>query len=326
MMRRPILARAAAAGRMSRPFSRVPIEPSPKLYENHDPLAFASGQCREKACARSFRRWRKAEIVRCCGIPKFDASVTLIRSVVTPEEIKRTPIITFAKMRAIRSGMPLSGCGSFTNGSAQKTWMYQEENATLGQMVTSLDAVGCVCAGRQSRLSVLGADVRDSAKVAGVRTYRHAHPRRRADQPYLLVAADIAGVDEIYRVGGCRPSARWPWDEEHRKADKIVGPGKYVCRDGEAIAHGTVGIDMVAGPASYWWCGRRCEPAHVAADLLCEAEHDEDAQVYLVTTSASLAKRGCTPHSGPVEGFAAGENRGQIDRTTFCRVRRSFHG
>src|SRR5207237_4403682 len=75
------------------------------------------------------------------------------------------------------------------------------------------------------------------------------------------------------------------------RVDKIVGPGNIYVATAKRLLYGTVGIDMVAGPSELLVIADGdAKPAHVAADLLCEAEHDEDAQVYLVTTSAQLAK------------------------------------
>jgi histidinol dehydrogenase len=76
-----------------------------------------------------------------------------------------------------------------------------------------------------------------------------------------------------------------------QRVDKIVGPGNIYVATAKRLLYGTVGIDMVAGPSELLVVADGdAKPAHVAADLLCEAEHDEDAQVYLVTTSAQLAK------------------------------------
>jgi histidinol dehydrogenase len=110
--------------------------------------------------------------------------------------------------------------------------------------------------------------------------------------PYLLVAADIAGVDEIYKVGGVQAVGAMAFGTDTIKAvDKIVGPGNAYVATAKRMLYGTVGIDMVAGPSELLVIAdEAAPPAHVAADLLCEAEHDEDAQVYLVTTSESLAK------------------------------------
>jgi histidinol dehydrogenase len=171
--------------------------------------------------------------------------------------------------------------------------MYQEDAATLGQMVTALDAVGIYVPGGKAVYpsSVLMCAI--PAKVAGVRRIVMCTPTPKGMlSPYLLVAADIAGVDEIYKVGGVQAVGAMAFGTDTIKAvDKIVGPGNAYVATAKRMLYGTVGIDMVAGPSELLVIADEgAQPAHVAADLLCEAEHDEEAQVYLVTTSESLAK------------------------------------
>jgi len=174
-----------------------------------------------------------------------------------------------------------------------KTWMYREQTATLGQMVTPLDAVGVYVPGGKAVYpsSVLMCAI--PAKVAGVRRIVMCTPTPKGEiNPYLLVAADIAGVDEIYRVGGVQAIAAMAFGTQTiARVDKIVGPGNIYVATAKRLLYGTVGIDMIAGPSELLVVADNdAKPEHVAADLLCEAEHDEDAQVYLVTTSVSLAK------------------------------------
>jgi histidinol dehydrogenase len=111
--------------------------------------------------------------------------------------------------------------------------------------------------------------------------------------PYLLVAADIAGVDEVYRIGGVQAIAAMAYGTSTvPRVDKIVGPGNIYVATAKRLVYGTVAIDMVAGPSELLVVAdEAADPAHVAADLLCEAEHDEDAKVYLVTTSNRLAQQ-----------------------------------
>ena len=182
---------------------------------------------------------------------------------------------------------------SFHERQRTKTWMYQENSATLGQLVTPLDAVGLYVPGGKAVYpsSVLMCAI--PAKVAGVRRIVMCTPPSRGSlNPYLLVAADIAGVDEIYRVGGVQAIGAMAYGVTAiSKVDKIVGPGNVYVATAKRLLYGTVGIDMVAGPSELLVVAdAEAKPAHVAADLLCEAEHDEDAQVYLVTTSEALAK------------------------------------
>jgi histidinol dehydrogenase len=173
-----------------------------------------------------------------------------------------------------------------------KTWMYQEGGATLGQMILPLDAVGVYVPGGKAVYpsSVLMCAI--PAKVAGVKRVVMCTPSTKGGiSPYLLVAADIAGVDEVYQVGGVQAVAAMAYGTKTiARVDKIVGPGNIYVATAKRIVYGTVGIDMVAGPSELLVIAdEAANPAHVAADLLCEAEHDEDAKVYLVTTSARLA-------------------------------------
>jgi histidinol dehydrogenase len=173
-----------------------------------------------------------------------------------------------------------------------KTWMYQEGGATLGQMILPLDAVGIYVPGGKAVYpsSVLMCAI--PAKVAGVKRVVMCTPSTKAGiSPYLLVAADIAGVDEVYQIGGVQAIAGMAYGTKTiARVDKIVGPGNIYVATAKRLVYGTVGIDMIAGPSELLVVADEgANPSHVAADLLCEAEHDEDAKVYLVTTSMRLA-------------------------------------
>ena len=174
-----------------------------------------------------------------------------------------------------------------------KTWMYEEEGATLGQMIVPLDAVGLYVPGGKAVYPSTVLMCAIPAKVAGVKRLVMCTPARKGGiSPYLLVAADIAGVDELYRIGGVQAIAAMAYGTDTvRRVDKIVGPGNVYVATAKRMSYGTVGIDMVAGPSELLVVADEAANAgHVAADLLCEAEHDEDAKVYLVTTSRRLAE------------------------------------
>ncbi len=182
---------------------------------------------------------------------------------------------------------------AFHERQRTKTWMYQDGDATLGQVVGPVDAVGVYVPGGKAVYpsSVLMCAI--PAKVAGVpRVVMVTPPQKGGINPYLLVAADIAGVTEIYRVGGVQAVAALAYGTKTiGRVDKIVGPGNIYVATAKRLLYGTVGIDMIAGPSELLvLADDEAKPAHVAADLLCEAEHDEDAQVFLVTTSERLAK------------------------------------
>jgi histidinol dehydrogenase len=164
----------------------------------------------------------------------------------------------------------------------------------LGQVVMPLDAVGLYVPGGKAVYpsSVLMNAI--PARVAGVRTVIMCTPTGKAGiNPYLLVAADIAGVDEIYRIGGAQAIGAMAYGTKTiPRVDKIVGPGNVFVATAKRLLFGTVGIDMIAGPSEILVIAdETADPSHVAADLLCEAEHDEDARVYLIALSERQARQ-----------------------------------
>ena len=211
---------------------------------------------------------------------------------VTPEEIKNA-YFHIRKDEGDALRLAAQRVTAFHERQRTKTWMYQDGDATLGQVVGPVDAVGVYVPGGKAVYpsSVLMCAI--PAKVAGVpRIVMVTPPQKDGINPYLLVAADIAGVTEIYRAGGVQAVAALAYGTKTiGRVDKIVGPGNIYVATAKRLLYGTVGIDMVAGPSELLVVADdEAKPAHVAADLLCEAEHDEDAQVFLVTTSERLAK------------------------------------
>jgi len=207
---------------------------------------------------------------------------------------------------------------AFHERQRTKTWMYQDGAATLGQVITPIDTVGVYVPGGKAVYpsTVLMSAI--PAKVAGVQRIVMATPPQKGEiNPYLLVAADIAGVTDIYRIGGVQAiGALALGTKTIPKVDKIVGPGNAFVATAKRMLYGIVGIDMVAGPSELLIVADDdARPAHVAADLLCEAEHDEDAQVWLVTTSASLAKE----TAGLVEQQLKGLQREKIAAKSVAR-------
>ena len=211
---------------------------------------------------------------------------------VTPDEIK-SAYFHIRKDEGDALRLAAQRITAFHERQRTKTWMYQDGDVTLGQVVGPVDAVGVYVPGGKAVYpsSVLMCAI--PAKVAGVsRIVMVTPPQKDGINPYLLVAADIAGVTEIYRVGGIQAVAALAYGTKTiDRVDKIVGPGNIYVATAKRLLYGTVGIDMVAGPSELLVVADDdARPGHVAADLLCEAEHDEDAQVFLVTTSERLAK------------------------------------
>ena len=131
------------------------------------------------------------------------------------------------------------------------------------------------------------------AKVAGCRRLAMVMPTPDGHiNPLVLAAARIAGVDEIYRVGGAQAIAALAYGTETiAPVDKIVGPGNAYVAAAKRRVFGVVGIDMIAGPSEVVvLADKSADPRFVAADLLAQAEHDEAAQSILITDDAGLAR------------------------------------
>jgi histidinol dehydrogenase len=131
------------------------------------------------------------------------------------------------------------------------------------------------------------------AKVARVKRIVMVVPAQKGTlNPLVLVAASLAGVDEIYRIGGAQAIAALAYGTESiAPVAKIVGPGNAYVAAAKRQVYGQVGIDMVAGPSEVVVIAdRENDPAWIAADLLAQAEHDEAAQSILITDDASFAE------------------------------------
>ena len=181
----------------------------------------------------------------------------------------------------------------FHERQKQDSWTYEEEGIMLGQMVRPLAVAGIYVPGGKASYpsSVLMNAI--PAKVAGVERVVMCSPFPDAvTRPHVLVAADLAGVTEIYKVGGAQAVAAMAFGTDTiPRVDKIVGPGNIFVALAKRLVFGTVDIDMIAGPSEILIVAdSSANPAYVAADLLSQAEHDEDAVPILVTPDAVLAE------------------------------------
>jgi len=162
----------------------------------------------------------------------------------------------------------------------------------LGSRWTAIEAVGLYVPGGTAAYpsSVLMNAV--PAKVAGVPRIVMVVPAPAgAVPPLVLAAAKLAGVDEIFRVGGAQAIAALAYGTESiAPVAKIIGPGNAYVAAAKRIVFGKVGIDMIAGPSEVLILADKTgNPAWIAADLLAQAEHDASAQAILVTDDAALA-------------------------------------
>lgn len=178
----------------------------------------------------------------------------------------------------------------------QYSWFDSKPDGTiLGQKVTALGSVGVYVPGGKAAYpsSVLMNII--PAKVAGVEKIVMVTPPGKDGKvnPGTLVAADIAGVDAIYKVGGAQAIAALAFGTQTiPKVDKIVGPGNIFVALAKKAVFGFVSIDSIAGPSEILvLADETANPRYVAADLLSQAEHDEMASAILVTTSMELAEK-----------------------------------
>jgi histidinol dehydrogenase len=164
----------------------------------------------------------------------------------------------------------------------------------LGHRWTAIEAVGLYVPGGTAAYpsSVLMNAV--PAKVAGVPRLVMTVPATDGTlNPLVLAAAALAGVDEVYRVGGAQAVAALAYGTATiAPVAKIVGPGNAYVAAAKRLVFGKVGIDMIAGPSEVLIVADRdANPEWIAADLLAQAEHDPAAQAILITDDAALADR-----------------------------------
>lgn len=185
---------------------------------------------------------------------------------------------------------------SFHAKQLRNSWFDAKEDGTiLGMKITPIARAGVYVPGGKAAYpsSVLMNVI--PAKVAGVPEIIMTTPPGADGKvnPGTLVAADIAGVDTIYKAGGAQAIAAMAFGTESiPKVDKITGPGNIFVALAKKAVYGYVSIDSIAGPSEILvLADETANPRYVAADLLSQAEHDELASAILITTSKELAEK-----------------------------------
>ena len=169
-----------------------------------------------------------------------------------------------------------------------------KEGVVTGQKVTPIEKVGLYVPGGTAAYpsTVLMDSI--PAKLAGVNEMCIVTPPNKQGKvnPVILAAAENAGVDRIFKVGGAQAVAALAYGTESvPRVDKIVGPGNAYVAEAKRQVFGTVAIDMIAGPSEILVVAdSKSNASHVAADLLSQAEHDKNASAVLVTDSAQFAE------------------------------------
>ncbi|MEY8267283.1 histidinol dehydrogenase [Lachnospiraceae bacterium 64-25] len=227
---------------------------------------------------------------------KFD------KCTITPENIKVTKEEIEEAYNKVDSALvevmkkSAANITKFHEKQLHNSWIAPENNGTiLGQKITPIEISGVyVPGGKAAYPSSVLMNVLP-AKVAGVSRIIMTTPPGADGRvnPGTLVAADIAGVDEIYKAGGAQAIAAMAFGTESiPRVDKITGPGNIFVALAKKACFGYVSIDSIAGPSEILvLADETANPRYVAADLLSQAEHDEMASAILITTSRPLAEQ-----------------------------------
>ena len=184
---------------------------------------------------------------------------------------------------------------SYADHQKMESWSYTEPDGTvLGQQVTALDRAGLYVPGGKAAYpsSVLMNAI--PARVAGVPEVIMVVPTPGGEvNDMVLAAAHIAGVDQVFTIGGAQAVAALAYGTAGiPQVDKIVGPGNAYVAMAKGMVFGAVGIDMIAGPSEILVvCDGNTDPDWIAVDLFSQAEHDEDARAVLVSPDAGFLDR-----------------------------------
>lgn len=205
----------------------------------------------------------------------------------------------------------------FHQREVQQSWFTTRADGTmLGVKVTPVRAAGIYVPGGRAQYPSTVLMNAVPAKVAGVERVVMVTPPQRDGgiSPYTLAAAKVAGVDEVYTVGGAQAIAALAYGTQSiPRVEKITGPGNAYVAAAKRLVSGEVGIDMIAGPSEVCvLADTSANPAVVAADLMAQAEHDPLADCYLVTCDAQFA----TEVERAVEVLVAQSPREDITRTS----------
>lgn len=261
------------------------LKRSPNNYGQYEAaVAEIIGAVREKGDAALFSYTEKFD--KC----KMDAS----NIKVTAEEIEEAYGKVDAGLVEVMQ-KSAENIRAFHRKQLHNSWIdTRMDGSFLGQKITPIQVSGVYVPGGKAAYpsSVLMNVI--PAKVAGVERIIMTTPPDMEGKVYAgtLVAADIAGVDEIYKAGGAQAIAAMAFGTESiPKVDKITGPGNIFVALAKKACFGYVSIDSIAGPSEILVIAdETARPRYVAADLLSQAEHDELASAILITTSEKLAQ------------------------------------
>lgn len=223
---------------------------------------------------------------------RFDKA-KLASLAVTKEEIETAYAETDTELLRVMK-TAAANIEEFHRHQARQSFMMTRDGVVAGQRVLPLDSVGIYVPGGTAAYPSTVLMNAVPAKIAGCGRVVMVTPPSRDGKiaPAILAAAAIAGVDEIYKIGGAQAVAALAYGTESvPRVDKIVGPGNAYVAEAKRLVYGQVAIDMIAGPSEILVIADcTADPVFVAADLLSQAEHDVNASAVLVTDSDALAE------------------------------------
>jgi histidinol dehydrogenase len=209
---------------------------------------------------------------------------------VKPAEIRRALAKVAPRDLAVLK-LAAKRIAAFHRRQLQKSWQYRDPlGMLLGQRITPLERIGVYVPGGKASYPSTVLMNAIPAKIAGVKEIIMTSPIGN-DGAIIIAAAQVAGVDRIFRVGGAQAVAAMAFGTKTiPKVDKIVGPGNIFVATAKRMVFGEVDIDSIAGPSEILLLADdSAEPVHVAADMLSQAEHDELAAALCLTTSVATA-------------------------------------
>ena len=267
------------------PYGQVPLE---QILSRQKELPDVSGPVAE--IIDSVRREGDEALRRYAR--QFDA-VTLGELEVSAAQLDRAADLLDPELRSVLEEAS-ENIRAFHSRQVRSSFVINEgEGVILGQKVTPLDRVGLYIPGGTAAYPSTVLVNAIPAKLAGCREVVMVSPPSQGGEIacVILAAAKIAGVDRVFRVGGAQAVAALAYGTQSvPRVDKIVGPGNAYVAEAKRQVFGQVAIDMIAGPSEILVIADGdSDPVQIAADLLSQAEHDENASAVLITDSTALA-------------------------------------
>jgi histidinol dehydrogenase len=228
-------------------------------------------------------------------IDKFD-SVKLDSFIVTKDEVKEAyENVTLDQIKTIKYMKSKLEKSERAIINSLKNIKIDADDIKINKKVVPISRIGCYIPGGKARYPSTVVMCTIPAKVAGVKQIVAISPPMKNGKidPFTLVAADICGVDEFYKIGGAHGIAALAYGTKTiKKVDKIVGPGGVYVSVAKSIVSKDIAIDMIAGPTELLiYANEKSDPRIIALDLISQAEHSEDTICGVVTNSKSIAKK-----------------------------------